>query len=77
MEAGGNEIKKGEGRSGFLLVVVALLFLFTGIYTGSRYRDQPYTRKDVRKFEKTLHPEGGVQHTLPPVYRDPSNGNIE
>jgi len=33
----------------------ALVFISVGIYTGNRYRDQPYTRQDVNRFEKTLH----------------------
>jgi signal transduction histidine kinase len=48
--------KKGRwNRRGVFLMIGAALSMAVGIYSGNRYRDQPYTQKDVERFEATLH----------------------
>lgn len=45
---------------GMVLLVLALIFLLTGIMAGRRYRDEGYTHKDARQFERVLHRKEGL-----------------
>jgi len=55
MEAEGSNKTGRRGHRGLYLIIASLVFLGLGIFSGNRYRDQPYTGKDVSRFEKTLH----------------------
>jgi two-component system nitrogen regulation sensor histidine kinase NtrY len=50
-----SESNGSSKRRGLFLMIGAVVSLTLGIYAGNRYRDQPYTHKDVVRFEKILH----------------------
>jgi signal transduction histidine kinase len=55
MEANDSRHKKLRSRQVLFLILAAAIFLMTGLLSGSRYRNQPYTQKDIRRFEKKIH----------------------
>ncbi len=55
MEASREYYKRGPVRRGVFLILVSVLFLVASVYTGGRYRDQPFTLLESRRFEKVLH----------------------
>ena len=55
METRSSHSKRGPFRRGILLILSSVLFLIASIYTGGRYRDQPFTLLESRRFERVLH----------------------
>jgi len=55
MEKEKDNIARVERYKGIFLLGLALFFLLAGIVSGRRYRDEGYSHKDARKFEKALH----------------------